>query len=65
MTITIFEKAIHRNVELRIKFEPRDLWIGAYWNLVRSIESDYRRLDIYLCLLPMLVLHFRFEWGWK
>ena len=61
----LFERAIHRNIELRIKFEPRDLWVGAYWNYAESIESAYKRLDLFICLLPTLPIHLRFEWGWK
>jgi hypothetical protein len=51
--------------EIRLKFEPRDLWLGVYWNLVRSIESPYKRLDVYVCIIPTLPLRLRFEWGWK
>jgi hypothetical protein len=51
--------------EITAKFEPRDIWIGCYWNLAKSVESKYRRLDVYICVLPMLPIHLRFEWGWK
>ena len=51
------------NIEL--KFEPRDIWIGVYWNYRRSIESRARWLDVYICLLPMLPIHIEFAWGWK
>lgn len=51
--------------EITIKFEPRDIWVGVYWYFTRSIESPYKRLDIYLCVLPMLPIKFRFEWGWR
>jgi hypothetical protein len=51
--------------EVKLKFEPRDLWIGAYWNLRQSIESPYRLLDVYICIVPMLPIKFTFEWGYK
>lgn len=51
--------------EITITFKPNDLWIGFYWHFSKSIESAYRKLDIYVCILPMLPIRFRFEWGWK
>lgn len=60
------------------RFDPRDLWIGAYWDRseggyaldpwTRPGSPDYRRLggilvtrvDVYVCLLPMLPL--RLAW---
>lgn len=50
--------------EVKLKFEPRDLWVGVYWNLAESIESTYKRLDVYVCIVPTLPLRLRFEWGW-
>lgn len=35
------------NFEWEIKFEPRDLWIGVYWN--KPIETQ---LNIYICIIP-------------
>lgn len=52
-------------MNIKFKFEPRDLWVGVYWNLTKSIESQYRRLDVYICLIPTLLIHLCFEWGWR
>jgi hypothetical protein len=35
-------------VKISIKFDPHDLWIGAYWKVERP------RLKVYICLIPML-----------
>lgn len=50
---------------IQLKFNPHDIWIGVYWTLSKSIESPYRDLKIYLCLVPCLPIRFRFEWGWR
>jgi hypothetical protein len=34
------------------KFEPRDLWIGAYWDTYH--EAGKKMLDVYICIIPML-----------
>ena len=52
-------------MEIKVKFEPRDIWVGVFWDLTRSIESSYRRLDVYVCVVPMIPIRLRFEWGWK
>lgn len=31
-----------------VKFEPRDLWIGVYWN------KPIWGLEIYICIIPCL-----------
>lgn len=42
-------------------FEPRDLWLGVFWDL-KSGKGGYTTC-IYLCLLPCLPL--RFSWWTK
>lgn len=39
---------------MKVKFEPRDLWIGVYWTRVRTtnLESDFENYRIYVCLVP-------------
>lgn len=53
------------DVNIRVKFEPRDIWFGIYWNLHKSIESQYRKLDVYICLIPTLPIHIQYVWGLK
>lgn len=36
------------------KFEPRDIWVGLFWD--RRIDG----LHIYVCPVPLLVLHWTF-----
>ncbi len=36
-------------------WEPRDIWIGMYWDLGwinQSVNTSVRRLDVYVCLIP-------------
>lgn len=35
----------------RVLFEPRDLWIGVFWD--RNVRGD---LVVYLCLIPCFPL---------
>jgi hypothetical protein len=35
----------------RIYFEPRDIWIGLYWDRA-TMMGPYYQLRVYLCLLP-------------
>lgn len=49
----------------RIKFEPRDLWVGVYWNRPPAAPlrafHERRALDVYICPLPTLLLELHFE----
>lgn len=36
---------------VEILWEPRDLWLGVYWNRPQNHERD---LELYICLLPCL-----------
>jgi len=37
-------------------FEPRDLWLGLYWDLVVTGDSSFA-LHLYFCLVPLLPIH--------
>lgn len=38
-------------MKVHILFEPRDLWIGVYWD---------RQRGIYLCIIPCFPIHITF-----
>ena len=41
-----------------IKFEPRDLWVGVFWDWRETKEWGWpNEFHIYACALPTLVLH--------
>ncbi len=40
-------------MRVAVRFEPRDLWVGAY--------VDTHKLRVYICLLPMFPIIV--EWG--
>lgn len=39
---------------VRMLWEPRDLWVGAYWRM--DGWGVVRELTIYLCILPCVSL---------
>lgn len=46
---------------LHIKFEPRDLWIGVFWDTYHSEHvGGLHLLDVYVCIVPMLPI--RLTW---
>lgn len=47
---------------LELKFEPRDLWVGLYWD--RETTHEMEQLHLYFCLLPTLLIHLCI-WKWK
>lgn len=56
------------NVQIWWHFEPRDIWIGVYWNR----ELDYADAgaqvwtnEVYVCLLPMLPIRFMWFSGFQ
>jgi hypothetical protein len=46
---------------LLVGFEPRDLWIGVYWDRQRPSGFIVDSLYVYLCVVPMLVVLFHRE----
>lgn len=39
---------------IKLLFEPRDLWLGLYWDIKQIFRRNY--LSLYFCFLPLLPL---------
>lgn len=44
----------------RLSFEPRDIWVGVYWNGWEN-DGSWRdeHFDVYVTIIPMLPLRLR------
>ena len=42
-------------------FEPRDIWVGVYWNKV--YHEPWHELTFWVCIIPMLPI--RVFWIWR
>ena len=42
-----------RNTSVELLFEPRDVWVGLYWD-----TATYPALSVYVCLVPCFPLLF-------
>lgn len=40
-------------MRVRVAFEPRDLWVGVYWD--RKVDG----VHVYVCAVPCIVVHFK------
>ena len=43
-------------VHARFEFEPRDCWLGLYYDYMPD-PYGVKRLELWFCFIPMLVLH--------
>lgn len=56
--LTFFDASTNRTRRaLTLEFKLADLWLGAFWKYGRSTGAI--QLDLWLCLLPCLPLHFK------
>lgn len=44
-----------RRVTFALLFEPRDVWIGVYWN--RKWVGVHRMIEFYVCIVPLFPIH--------
>jgi hypothetical protein len=45
-----------RRFTVRLLWEPRDIWLGVFWNRVRAGDYADRFLLVYVCVIPCLPL---------
>jgi hypothetical protein len=43
---------------LNWQWEPRDLWVGAFWRV-----SETGMFHLYICLLPLIPFHLTIMWN--
>ena len=43
-----------------ILFDPRDVWIGVYWN--KAVHAPWNELTVWICIIPMLPIQITHVW---
>lgn len=43
-------------VQSKLKFEPRDMWVGLYW------KRYGMAIDLYFCLIPCVPFNVYIQW---
>lgn len=49
--------------KISMYFEPRDIWIGVYWNKTESLTALVDFLYVYICIIPCFPI--RLVWKWN
>ncbi len=60
----LIERLRHATLTVRWLFERRDLWVGVYWDTEWFTEwaegvEECDRLHLYVCIVPLLPIHFQ------
>lgn len=57
-------KGYDNKVSAKIIWEPRDLWLGLYWDVTR-LGASFQAIKLYLCIVPCLPLrvHYKRSYG--
>jgi hypothetical protein len=61
---------------IKLEFKLQDMWIGAYWETKEHpskgqdpvLRGCYKRVDIWICLLPTVPVHiwfYRYQKGYE
>jgi hypothetical protein len=60
-------RRVRVKIKVRVEFEPRDCWIGVYWDLGRVIgpggRTILRLLDVYIGVVPLFPIHLTAAWS--
>jgi hypothetical protein len=48
---------VDRKFRFAVEWKPQDLWVGAFWKRHRY-PSGRTETHLWVCLLPMIPLHF-------
>jgi hypothetical protein len=46
-----------------LEFKLQDCWVGVYWEVTKRPHSKSMVVDLWVCLLPTLPMHFQWEQG--
>ena len=51
-------------ISAKVLWEPRDLWIGVYWDRSR-LGDALQSVKVFICIIPCLPfrLHWKRSWG--
>lgn len=55
-------------MKVQLEWKPQDLWVGAYWKVTPQYDGTVPNgewVDLWICLLPMLPIHFDWARGVK
>jgi hypothetical protein len=54
-------------MKISIKFEPRDIWIGVYWDkesyFIPLPLEKWTVVRVYICLIPLFPIKVSWEYG--
>jgi len=64
--MSLHKVVLFRNnrVNIQIQIEPRGIWVGLYWTVIKrrywytaNIVEKLKYLHVYICLVPVIVIH--------
>lgn len=52
-------------MKARLEYKAQDIWIGVFWKNTAFINGSYggsyKRVDVWVCIVPCFPLHLRWE----